>query len=265
MTDRLTVARDAAAEAGKLTLEYFQTDRFDVERKGDDSPVTIADRNAETLLRERITAAFPDDAIVGEEHEDKPGTSGYQWILDPIDGTKSFISGVPLYGTLVGVLHKDEPVIGVIEIAGLDERVYAAKGEGAWYRRGDGEAVACQLAKVDSIADGVFVTTAYRGFLERGGGAEEVFDTLSRQAYIARTWGDCYGYLLVATGRAHLMIDPLMNIWDAAALLPVITEAGGVYTDWQGKPSVESGEGIATTHELLPHVLEITRRFLKPS
>ena len=263
--DRLSVGRQAASAAAQLTLQYFQTDQFDVERKGDNSPVTIADKSAESLLRQEISAAFPDDAIVGEEHQDKPGTSGYQWILDPIDGTKSFISGVPLYGTLVGLLKDDEPVMGIIEIPGLDERVFAAKGEGAWHQRGSGQETRCQVAPIRSISDGVFLATAHRGFIERGGGAEAVFHHFSNEAYIARTWGDCYGYLLVATGRAHLMIDPLMNIWDAAALLPVMTEAGGVFTDWNGQPTVSGGEGIATTTNLLPDVLKITRPFSKSS
>jgi len=257
--DRLAVGREAASAAAQLTLEYFQTARFAVERKADDSPVTVADRSAEDLLRKTISAAFPHDAIVGEELDDKEGSSGYQWILDPIDGTKSFIHGVPLYGTLVGLLKGSEPILGIIEIPGLNERVFAAKGEGAWFQQGQGDLQPCQVAEIDSLADGLFLTSSFSGFAQRG--AEEAFTQLRETAFVSRTWGDCYGYLLVAIGRAHLMVDPLMSIWDAAAILPVISESGGVFTDWSGKPTVEGGEGIATTPGLLPSVLEITGPF----
>ena len=149
LRNRLELALASAREAGRSTLEYFRSADLSVELKRDDSPVTIADRQAEKLLRERIAARFPDDAVLGEEFGEAPGTSGFRWILDPIDGTKSFIHGVPLYGTLVGVEHQGRPVLGVIYMPALDECAYAARGEGSWYTRGES---APQPARVSTRA-----------------------------------------------------------------------------------------------------------------
>lgn len=263
VTERLEAAVALARAAGDLTLQYFQTDSFEVERKGDNSPVTVADREAEQLLRREILARFPDDSIVGEEFDNHDGHSGFRWILDPIDGTKSFISGVPLYGTLIGVEDNDQSVIGVIYVPGLNECVYAAKGAGAWYVKNDQPPQAARVADTKSLCDGTFVTSQVDTFDQRG--ASDTYKSLESAAYITRTWGDCYGYLLVATGRAALMVDPEMNVWDAAAILPIIEEAGGAFTDWQGTPTIRGGEGIGCNRHILNEVLEITRRQPKPA
>ncbi len=260
---RLELARRIAREAGELTLRYFQQDNFQVQRKADDSPVTIADREAEQLLRRCIAAAFPDDGIIGEEFGEQPGTSGYCWILDPIDGTKSFISGVPLYGTMIGVEHERQSVVGVVFVPGLDECVYAAKGQGAWYVRGDASPKPARVSSRKTLAEGVFVTSQVDTFTRRG--ALAGYQRLEQTAYITRTWGDCYGYLLVAVGRADVMVDPVMNVWDAAAIQPIMEEAGGTFTDWQGQPTIHSGEGVATNGHVLNEVLAITRDYPKPS
>src|SRR4030095_743822 len=144
IASRLQLALSAGKAAGQLTLKYFQQDNLAVERKSDASPVTIADRSAEQLLRERIAAGFPRDGILGEEFGRTDGTSGFTWILDPIDGTKSFISGVPLYGTMVGVEHEGKALAGLVYIPGLNEGVYASAGQGTWYFRGDGPPTRCQ-------------------------------------------------------------------------------------------------------------------------
>ncbi len=256
---RLKFAIEIAREAGSLTLELFQQSSLQVERKGDDSPVTQADRQAETLMRERIAAAFPTDGVIGEEHGEASGTSGFQWILDPIDGTKSFITGVPLYSVLVGVVVDGQSLIGVILIPGLDECVYAAKGTGAWWVRGSGTPQVAKVSRRSALSDGVFVTSQVDTFEQRG--AASAYTRLERAAYITRTWGDGYGYLLVATGRAEAMVDPIMNIWDAAAIQPVLEEAGGTFTDWQGRPRIDGGEGVATNGQVLSEVLAITREF----
>jgi len=256
---RLKFAIEIARAAGALTLEFFQQSSVQVERKGDDSPVTQADRQAETLMRERIAKAFPDDGIIGEEHGEAEGTSAYQWILDPIDGTKSFIAGVPLYSVLVGVVRKGKSLIGVILVPGLDECVYAAKGQGAWWVKGDADPLPAKVSGRKCLADGVFITSQVSTFGERS--AQEAYQRLERAAYITRTWGDGYGYLLVATGRAEAMVDPIMNIWDAAAIQPVMEEAGGTFTDWQGKPCIDGGEGIGTNGHVLNEVLEITQDY----
>jgi histidinol phosphatase-like enzyme (inositol monophosphatase family) len=254
---RLQLACEAARDAGHLTLKYFRSDRYSVERKADDSPVTTADREAEQLLRERIESAFPDDAIVGEEFGQREGRSGYRWILDPIDGTTSFVSGVPLYGTLIGVEFGQRSIAGVIYIPALDECVYAAQGCGAWYVSQGQKPRAARVSSCDSLSDGLFVTSQVDLYEKRD--AWQVFRELQRRAYITRTWGDCYGYLLVATGRAEVMVDPVMRVWDAAALQPILEEAGGSFTDWRGQRTIYHGEGIATNGRLLEEVLSITR------
>ena len=234
-----------------------------MERKSDDSPVTIADREAEQLLRREILQAFPADAIVGEEFEDHEGTSGYRWILDPIDGTKSFITGVPIYATLIGLEYAGRSIMGVIRIPGLDECVYAAAGQGAWQVIGDAAPRPACVSDRAKLRDGVFLTSQVDSFDQRG--ATAAYKQLEKAAYITRTWGDGYGYLLIATGRADVMVDPEMNVWDAAALLPVMEEAGGAFVDWQGAPTIYSREGIAANPRILDEVLAITRQFPKPS
>lgn len=258
LAERYEYSRVWAKEAGKLTLKYFQKG-VAVERKSDASPVTIADREAEKLLRKRIGEAFPDDAILGEEFGEQAGTSGFRWILDPIDGTKSFISGVPLYGTLVGIEYESKSVAGIIEIPALGESIAAAKGGGAWHRVCEDQPVPAQVATSDDLGEGLFVTSQRCSFDRRGAG--KVFSEMESIAGITRTWGDCYGYLLVATGRALLMIDPEMSVWDAAALQPIIEEAGGIFSDWSGEPTIHSQEAIATTKALMPKILEITTPF----
>ena len=253
LSDRLALAVAAAREAGRLTLDHFRGEDLAVERKGDDSPVTVADRGAERLLRERIAAAFPADAILGEEFPEKEGSSGFRWILDPIDGTKSFIHGVPLYATLVGLEEGERSVAGVIVIPALDEHLYAAVGGGAWYAVGDEPPRPAKVSSCPRLAEGLFVTSEVVSFVRHDRAA--AFERLQEAARLTRTWGDAYGYLLVATGRAEVMVDPVMAVWDAAALLPVLTEAGGTFTDWRGRSTIHGGEGVATNGLVLDEVL----------
>jgi histidinol phosphatase-like enzyme (inositol monophosphatase family) len=254
---RLALAIEIARDAGRHTLKYFRAADLTVDRKADASPVTVADREAEMLLRERIAAAFPDDSILGEEFGERAGKSGYRWILDPIDGTKSFIHGVPLYGTLVGVEHGGRSSIGVIYIPALDEGVSAEAGGGAWHRIGDGAPRAARVSQVSSLAESLFVTSEVANFRTKG--RMDAYLRLDEACGLTRTWGDCYGYLLIATGRAEIMLDPIMNVWDAAAIQPIMEEAGGTFTDWQGAATIHSGEGVATNGSLLKDVLAITK------
>jgi len=258
LTARLDLAVAAARRAGDLTLSYFQRDDFAVEFKADHSPVTVADRGAEELLRREIAAVFPDDGILGEELGEKAGTSGYRWILDPIDGTKSFISGVPLYGTLIGVEREGRSLVGVIHIPGLAETVYAAKGQGAWYVKGSEMPRPAKVSSKSALAESLFLTSEVKNFhkIER----YDAYDKLQNASRITRSWGDAYGYLLLAVGRAEVMIDPIMNVWDCAALQPVIEEAGGTFTDWNGVPTIHSGNSVATNGKVYDEVLSITRR-----
>jgi histidinol phosphatase-like enzyme (inositol monophosphatase family) len=256
-TSRLELALAAAHEAGDITLDYFRRDDIEVERKADDSPVTAADRQAEMHLRERIAAAFPEDAILGEEFPERPGSSGYRWIVDPIDGTKSFIHGVPLYGTLVGVEHEGVSILGVINIPALDECVYAAAGQGAWYRHGAAPPRPAKVSARGPLSQGLFLTSEVATFDSIG--RRDAYERLQAAARLSRCWGDCYGYLMVATGRAEVMVDPVVAVWDLAALLPVIEEAGGTFTDWQGRRSIRSGQSIATNGRVLDEVLAMVR------
>lgn len=258
---RLDAARRLARLAGKGTLKHFLHPKLLVEQKADASPVTIADREAETLIRESLAEEFPEDGIIGEEFGETEGNSGFRWIVDPIDGTKSFVAGVPLFGTMVGVEYQGKSLIGVVYIPGLDECVYAAKGQGAWHERGEADPVPAHVDREKSLGEGAFLTSQISTFAERG--AAECFHELEAQALITRTWGDCYGYLLIATGRAVAMVDPIMSVWDAAALQPIMEEAGGTFTDWSGKPTIFSGEGIGTNGKALPEVLEICRKYVK--
>jgi histidinol-phosphatase len=259
--ERLEFAVEIARQAGEVTLRYFRRTDLAIERKADQSPVTIADRSAEELMRKRIGERFGDDSIIGEELGEHVGGSVFQWVLDPIDGTKSFIHGVPLFTTLVALLHKGEPLIGVIHAPATSEIVFAAKGAGAWFMREP--MIKPEPARVSNVArlsEGLLLTTELESFQQRKpGDATEMFMRLQRAARLSRTWGDGYGYLMVATGRAEVMIDPIVNLWDAAPLLPIIEEAGGHFGDWSGTPSIRAGEALAVNGAVKQEVLSIIR------
>jgi histidinol phosphatase-like enzyme (inositol monophosphatase family) len=263
LADRLEFAVEIAHAAGRVTLDHFRRTDLQIDRKADKSPVTIADLTAEELLRKRIGARFAGDGIIGEEFGEQRGESGYQWLLDPIDGTKSYIHGIPLYTTLVAVLRENEPVVGVIHAPALAETVYAAKGAGCWFTLGaDAKPQASRVSNVERLSESLFVTTEVASFTtRREKDAIDVFANLQRAARLTRTWGDGYGYLMVATGRAEVMIDPIINLWDAAPLQPIIEEAGGHFTDWKGNPTIHAREAIATNGRVSREVLAITKGY----
>ena len=236
----LAVAVEVAREGGRRTLAYFQSGTA-VELKGDGTPVTRADREAEAAMRARIARTFPDHAILGEEEGETVGRAPWRWIIDPLDGTRTFVRGVPLFGTLVGIERDDDPVVGVIHLPALDETVAAARGEGCtWNGR------RCRVSAVDRLDDALLVVTEERAARARSA----AYERLVRRTAMQRTWADCYGYALVATGRADVALDPAMNVWDCAALLPVIEEAGGRFTDWRGRRTIRGGEAVATNGTL---------------
>lgn len=243
-----------AQTGGASTLAHFRQSELTVESKADASPVTAADRAAEQLVRKQIAEAFPNDEVLGEEYEHQPGTSGYRWIVDPIDGTKSFVAGVPLYSTLLALEHGDQPLGGVIFIPAVNECVAAARGQGAWYQsEKQGRWIPARVSERKSLSDAIFVTSQVDSFDARG--AEAAFKEIEKRAWITRTWGDGYGYLLVATGRADVMVDPTVNAWDIAAIRPVIEEAGGKFTDWAGKASSRGDDAVGTNGYLHAEVL----------
>jgi len=260
---RLTLANRIAIEAGKLTLKHFQNEDLKVIRKGDGSPLTIADQEAETFLRAEIAKSFPDDGIVGEEFGVTEGTSEFNWILDPIDGTKSFICGVPLYGTMVAVERTTDSgvrrsVIGSVYLPGIDEGIFASTGQGAWHFKGDEPARRAHVSATEKIEDAVLATSEVETFSERD--AANVYRRLGESVYFVRTWGDVYGYLLVATGQVDVMIDPILNVWDAAAVEPIIQEAGGRFSDWLGAPSIDSGDSIGSNGLFHDDILKLVQQ-----
>ncbi|MCK6460626.1 MAG: histidinol-phosphatase [Planctomycetes bacterium] len=260
MSRELAFALAAAREAGAAALEWFGSERLGVATKTDGTPVTVADREAERLLVDRIRGTFPDDGILGEESGERHGTSGRRWILDPIDGTKSFVHGVPLFGTLVALEAQGAAVLGVVCLPALGEAVFAARGEGAWWARGPGGSETTSRARVsavDRLDKALFCTTSPRGF-ERSGHTG-FYQRVRQRVAIERGWSDCYGHVLVATGRAEIMLDPVMAVWDCAALLPIVEEAGGRFTDFAGTPTHDGGSAISTNLALADEVRALAR------
>jgi histidinol-phosphatase len=241
----VTIARGA----GEITLKYFRQ-RPETSTKIDGSYVTIADREAEGYLRRQIAERFPDDGIVGEEEGESPGRSGRRWIVDPIDGTFAFVHGVPFYGVLIGVEIDGESSVGVINIPALDEIISAAKGSGCFL---NGEPA--RVSNTARLDDALLLATDFTACERYGFG--RAGELLQRRAKTSRTWGDCYGYVLVATGRADVMFDPVMNLWDCAALLPIVEEAGGTFTDWRGQRRIDGGNSIATNGLLFDEVMSV--------
>jgi myo-inositol-1(or 4)-monophosphatase len=221
----------------KIILAHYKKD-FDVEFKSDQSPVTIADREVEEFIKSSVIKRFPDHGIIGEESGNYNESAEYKWIVDPIDGTKSFVAGVPLFGTLIALVHNNNPVLGCIYLPVSGDTVI-----------GDGKETFINNKPVRilpqiKIEESVILTTDYKDFSKykpRAG-----FDKLINKCRISRTWGDCYGYYLLVSGKAHVMIDPAMSIWDKMALIPVIRGAGGTITDFYGN-APEDGDGIVAS------------------
>jgi len=247
----LDFANALALEAGALTLEYFKGS-FTTERKADQSLVTVADRETERLLRRRIEESFPRDAILGEEEGLRQGTTGRRWIIDPIDGTYSFVHGVPFYAVLIGLEVKGEALLGVVNLPALNEMVSAARGLGCFW---NGKAAG--VSTTESLGEALLLSTDFG--ICRQYGFEAAGEALQRRVQARRTWGDAFGHVLVATGRADVMLDPVMNIWDCAALLPIVEEAGGTFTDWRGKRTIAGGNAISTNGKLFPSVMDTIR------
>lgn len=245
----LDFAVESAQLAGRLTLGHFQAGAA-VETKTDNTLVTVADRGAEQLLRSRIEAAYPGHGIIGEEFGEKRGGAPARWILDPIDGTVSFVSGVPLYSVLIGFEWQGEVLAGVIHLPALGETVYAARGLGCrWNGR------AARVSDVSDLGRARLAVTSAKLMYREGRGP--AYERLRGACYADRGWSDAYGYALLATGRVEIVLDPIMSIWDTAALLPVVTEAGGRLTDWTGRTSHTAKEIVATNGVLHEQVLRL--------
>jgi myo-inositol-1(or 4)-monophosphatase len=250
LSGHLEFAKETAWQAGQLTLAYFQTGvRPDF--KGDETPVTIADREAEALIRRRIESKYPRHAIVGEEYG-KAETEGatHRWFIDPIDGTRAFVRGVPLYGVLIGLEIEGEIQVGVAHYPAMGEMLAAANGQGCWWNGRK-----AQVSQINRLEDGLLAHTNPASFARHGRAA--AWERLQNTAGFCAGWSDAYGYLLVATGRAEVMLDPIMNEWDCGPFPVILQEAGGYFGDWQGNTTIYANEALGTTAVLLPQLLEI--------
>ena len=248
----LEFATDAAWAAGQSTLAHFQSG-VEIEHKADASPVTVADRGAERLLRQLIERRFPDHAVFGEEYGHDGSRARHRWVIDPIDGTQSFIRGVPIYGVLLGLEIDGVPVVGVSHFPALNELVAAARGEGCWWngRR-------ARVSQTKALAEAAIGYSDSRMLAERMGAG---WLELQRASRVQRGWGDCYGHCLVATGRLDVMLDAAMNPWDCCALIPILEEAGGRFTDWKGRTIVDGGDAFSSNGRLHDEVLARLRSF----
>jgi len=253
-TSRLEFALETSANAGQLIMQYYRSQELGVESKSDDSPVTVADRGAETLIREQLAENFPDDGILGEEFDDVPSSSGYRWVLDPIDGTKPFIHGVPLFGTLIGIEFEGRMVAGVCRMPALNEVMYAEEGAGAWWQIGDQASRQARVSNISTLSDARLMITEPTHTVHSG--RQPIFDELMKSVRLARGWGDCYGHMLVATGRAEIALDPVMSAWDIAALIPIVREAGGSCTDWKFEENIIGGDGVSCVPGLIDELQE---------
>jgi histidinol-phosphatase len=244
----LSFALSLADLADSLSLPRFRASDLKVETKPDLTPVTDADRTVERALRERVATARPGDTVLGEEEGDEGGD--VRWIIDPIDGTKTFIRGVPLYGVMIGVEVKNRPAVGAVYLPALDEMLTAATGLGCWWNGRP-----ARVSPVATLSEAAVLATSITG----SQGRSEAFGRLAAAGQFTRTWGDCYGYVLVATGRAEVMLDASINAWDCAPLLPIMEEAGGHFTTWAGEATIWGKDGLATNAALHQAVLDLLR------
>ncbi len=245
----LQAVAEVARLAGGIALKHYRR-QVTVETKKDGSPVTIADRSAEEAARKWIDERFPLDGLLGEEFPAVRPDADKRWIIDPVDGTKSFVRDVPLWGTLVAVAEGDEIIAGAAFFPAVSEMVVAANGCGCWWNDSR-----CSVSAVDDLSKAV-VTTSTSPFSPNDALMQR-WNELENRAAAGRTWGDCFGYLMVATGRAELMADPRLSSWDIAPFLPIITEAGGVITDFCGIRTAFGGSAIATNSALSETVREL--------
>ena len=248
----LNFAKQLAYRAGRITLSHYNKG-IQHDLKSDESPVTVADRAAEQFIRGEIEKTFPNHAIVGEEYGEKAGEGNpFRWFVDPIDGTKSFIKGVPFYSVLIGLEIEGISRVGAVCFPALDEILYGADGLGAWC---NGRRV--HVSEVKDMKKAVFLYTSWSGFRTKE--RTDVFENLHRDCFYGRGWSDAYGYHMVATGRAEIMLDPSIQLWDVAPFPAIFREAGGFFGSWEGEEGHTHGEGLACNAALKRKILKLTR------
>ena len=245
-SDLLDFAVALARSAGELTTRWFAATDLHVDTKSDGSPVTAADRAAERFVREQLAEHHPKDTVIGEEEPISEGSSGCRWIVDPIDGTKAFTRGVPLYSTLLAFDDEHGPAIGVIVLPALGQAVWAGRGRGCWT---DGRPA--RVSDTSTLDTSYLMSSSYSHW------PEPALLAVKRAGVSLRTWGDGYGFALVATGRADAMVDPIVNLYDIAAMPVIIAEAGGRFTSLEGESTADGGSGLATNGLLHDQLLDL--------
>ncbi len=234
--------------AGERTLQWFRATDLEVERKDDGTPVTEADKDAERFLREQLAGAFPGDGVLGEEEGPTEGSTGRRWIIDPIDGTKAFTCGVPLYSNLLALEDEHGIAVGVVNLPALGETVWAGRGLGCWSEWGRAE-----VSRQSSLA-GAYVMSSSLSHWPPGRVA-----ALEGAGAVLRTWGDGYGYALVATGRVAAMVDPIVEPYDIGPMPVLLAEAGGRFSDLRGEVTIEGGSGLASNGRVHDELLRLLK------
>lgn len=237
-----------ADKSAEIIRQNFRKS-IDVEQKSDLSPVTIADKQSEEIMRDIIHKEFPNHGIIGEEFGEEKPEADFVWILDPIDGTKSFICGALSFGTLIALTYKNQPVLGVINHPILNEFLI---GDNKICLLND---VQVKVREKNNLSEAVLLTTDHLNIKKYQN--SEKFERLINSVWLYRNWGDCYGYYLLATGFADIMIDPIMSVWDTMALLPIVNGAGGIITDYHGHDATKGNSIIAATPKLHSKVIEL--------
>jgi len=248
----LNFAKQLAYRAGRITLSYYNKG-ITHDLKADESPVTVADRATEQFIRGEIEKTYPTHAIVGEEYGEQAGEGNpFRWIVDPIDGTKSFIKGVPFYSVLIALEIDGVSRVGAVCFPALDEVLYGADGLGAW---ANGKRV--HVSETSKFKEAVFCYCTWSEYATEH--QKNVFETLSKETFFSRGWSDAYGYYMVATGRTEIYLDPEIQIWDVAPFPSILREAGGFFGSWNGEEGHTHGEGLAVNSALKSKVLKVTR------
>jgi histidinol-phosphatase len=249
--DDLALAHLLADTADKISVSRFRALDLHVSTKPDLTPVSDADTAVEKALRATLGRARPRDAVLGEEYGETAATAGAgkrRWVIDPIDGTKNYVRGVPVWATLIALLDGDEPVVGLVSAPALNRRWWAATGLGAYAGRHQSAATQIHVSGVGQLADASFCYSSLTGWEERGR-LDPMIDIM-RRAWRSRAFGDFYGYMLLAEGAVDIMVEPELSLWDLAALVPIVTEAGGTFTDLAGRPGPYGGSALATNGKL---------------
>ncbi|MEP6851936.1 MAG: histidinol-phosphatase [bacterium] len=247
LADDLELALRLADAADQLTIDRFGASDLVVEAKPDLTPVSDADRAAEQLLRTELQAERPDDAVAGEEFG-ATGSGPRIWVLDPIDGTKNFVRGVPVWATLIGLLDDGDAVLGVVSAPALGRRWWAARGLGSWSSANGGRARVNRVSLVADLADASLSFSDVASWAAHG--RAEAFAALTQGVWRSRGYGDFWSYMLVAEGAVDVAAEPELSLWDVAAVAPVVTEAGGTFSGVDGVPGVHQGSAAASNGRL---------------